>query len=290
MRFIQIGYQRRLRFSLSPPWGEACSRWVQQDQTDFVSRYQGLWPDRPDIVKGLEVVVKPVVPLTVYRIRTLDERFQRIVPDDLAAFRARFPRAFSGASLEPMGPDPIRCHVDDSAKPAADFGGFLPGSFSFSDAAAAASRTNMLSQVLWGNCELLTLDVAGKLHYAVNARISNCFDRRAANFETLPDGRVVRIRRYAFHRDRMSWNVFEIPETAGDEIFTYTGSAEGLASDPDSPRLDDDFVLGLREEGYSGMELEAVWAAPDPGEAIWGRRTHARGQTGSRVPAYREEG
>jgi hypothetical protein len=49
--------------------------------------------------------------------------------------------------------------------------------------------------------------------------------------------------------------------TAGHEIFTYTGSPEGFASDPGSPRLDDEFELGYREEGYIGLELDAVWTA-----------------------------
>jgi hypothetical protein len=200
--------------------------------------------------------------VTIYRIRALGERFQKIVLADPEAFHARYPGAFSGSSLNEQASNaPIPCHVDDPSKPAADFSAFLPGSFVFSDEAAARARTNMLSQVVWGDCELLNLDVGGKLHYAVNARICNCFDRQAASYETLSGGPAARIQRYAFHKDRMSWNVFKIPETAAHEIFTYTGSPEGLAEDSQSPRFDDEFVLGYREDGYTGLDFEVVWTS-----------------------------
>lgn len=113
-----------------------------------------------------------------------------------------------------------------------------------------------------GECDLIALDLGGKTSYAVNVRVSNCFDRANALFDTRPDGTISCIQRYAFHRDRMGWNVFKIPETAAHEIFTYTGSVQGLVEDSDHLRVDDEFLLGYREEDFSGLQFEEVWTAP----------------------------
>ncbi len=207
--------------------------------------------------------MRRVRPFTVYRIRVEQERFQRVLPDDPATFRARFPKLFTGYSLQGhVLSDPVRCHTEDPSKPPADFSAFLPGSFVCGHDAKRTYRTNVISQVLWGDCDLVALDVGGTLRYAVNVRVCNCFDRRAARYETQSDDTIGRIERYAFHRDRMNWNVFKTPETGAHEIFTCTGSSEGLAEDPLAPRFDDEFMLGYREEQFTGLQFDEVWTAP----------------------------
>lgn len=95
--------------------------------------------------------MRRVRPFTVYRIRVQDS-FQQLTPDDLGAFRTRFPTVFSGRSLGGhVLNHPVPCHIVDASKPAGNFAGFLPGSFAYRDDVRSTYRTSVISQVLWAS-------------------------------------------------------------------------------------------------------------------------------------------
>ena len=53
--------------------------------------------------------------------------------------------------------------------------------------------------------------------------------------------------------------MFKLPETASEEIYTYTGSPERWQDGAEGPPIDDEFPLGYAADNMTGLEFEPIW-------------------------------
>jgi hypothetical protein len=193
--------------------------------------------------------------VTIYKVHVERERWQTLSlaePDELAR---RFPRPFCGFQMRPDG-KPIVCTIDDGSKLRADFSYLLPGTFVVRH--RGSSKTNVLSQVLWEDGDMLPIQLGDEVCHAFNARVVNALDLPNCEIQRLPDGKL-RVLRYAFHSERLRENVFKIPETADTEIYTFaTPESEALSA---NELIDDEFLRGYLQEGWTGLMFEKVWSS-----------------------------
>jgi hypothetical protein len=200
-----------------------------------------------------------VRPLIVYRIRIRSDQYQTLALDDPAAFHGQFPEAFHGVEMDQPRGTSIACHVKNRRKPAADFSYLCPGTFVLTE--KAEYRTNVVSQALSESCQFISVKVGSEQRWAMNPRVCNALDHARSEIACDSEGRHF-LRRAAFHPNRITRNVFKLPETAEHEIYTYTGSPDGRQDAWDGPSEDDEFLLGYEIEQMTGLEFEPIWTHP----------------------------
>jgi hypothetical protein len=171
----------------------------------------------------------------IYRIIMDCDLFAKVVPRDPLAFASTYGDAFSGRPIAiPL--HPIRCTVDDRAKPLAQIGALTRASLTVTrDVAIESSHYEAAGQMI----PILVDSTAG---YVLNVtHICNALDRNAGH----PFANE-----YRFLTARIGGPyIFKLPETASDEILTWTSS----------PRDSDSFVYECQQQALSGIRFELLW-------------------------------
>lgn len=173
--------------------------------------------------------------IQIYRVVIDSNAFAKVIPRDPLGFMSIYGSAFSGRPIA-MPERPIRCTVDDRAKPVPQISALTRGSLTVTqDVAFRSCHYEAAGQMI----PILVDSDAG---YALNVtNICNALDRSAG----LPLANE-----YRFLPARIGGPyLFKLPETASDEILTWTSSA----CDEDS------FVYECQQQSLSGISFELLW-------------------------------
>lgn len=85
--------------------------------------------------------------------------------------------------------------------------------------------------------------------YVINVtNICNCLDKEEAKFRLRSDGTFA-VDEYVVLGTRFDQNVFKIPETASEDIFTYSG----FHKDPEY-----EFISAYHNKNYTGLKFEEI--------------------------------
>jgi hypothetical protein len=190
-------------------------------------------------------MLRAVARVTVYRIEIDQTRYRSIEVVDPNLLATRCPQGFDGRWVSERGLV-IPCRFRNPQLPKADFMGFVPGAFVLTE--DAMRRVGGFQAA-----EFFPVYVEGDEYYVANViQVFNALDRASSEIEPGADGSI-RIKRYAFHRNRLlETGVFKLPETALQEVLVF-------ASENDDP--EDSFPASLAREQFSGVSLAPLWSA-----------------------------
>ncbi len=133
-------------------------------------------------------------------------------------------------------------------KPRLQKGDFFDSSGSALIASPRATETLRLHFEQAG--ELLPLPYGGEVFTLLNVtECIDCLDQDRTEWRLAPDGTKLAIRKYAFHRDRFSSDIFKIPETCVSEVL--------VVEDRRDPA--DEFRYVLTAANLRGLVFEKIW-------------------------------
>ncbi len=181
--------------------------------------------------------------------------FQQLNLANPVKFYETYPKPFCGlpmqASLGDSESDPIELVADCPERPAATFSQLLKAGlvvrFNYGDDAV-----DLVNSAVFESAEILDATLGEERCFAANIHVVNALDYKRSEVVRNADDDVVAIKRYAFHPQRFGGNLFKLPETAGEEIFTFTSAKYPLSAL---------LVPGCEREGLTGLAFEKIWSS-----------------------------